>query len=241
MPLATYSFGNAVYAVINTANDVAGAWIVDHVATKRSRVDFVGISGCCFAICFLTPFFRWAKPSNYWDGIHFVTSLSLYDTLYAFTCILMGSVVTDNHHMSDKARVRFMASGKIVNLGISFMVARIGLALFDVNNLGPFRKFILVLVTAVCLMFWLAQRMIQGRFWTIQWKKLRIRNVILDQSSHTTQPPTNVENMKWRQVLRGTKTISIQCRKNKTKKLTRLLCYSSTLLHLLRLLESQKL
>ena len=122
LPLASYSFGSFVFSMINTANDLLGAWIVDHVATRRKRTDLVALSGILFAVCFLTPFFRWqqvghddadandmnnnnaAKQNTVWDLSHFVLSLSAYDTLYSFTAILLGSVVTDNHHLSDRER-----------------------------------------------------------------------------------------------------------------------------------------
>ena len=67
-----------------------------------------------------------------------MASMSLYDTMYAFMCILMGSVITDNHDMSDHDRVRFMACGKVVNLVASFLVARIGLAILQETTWQPF-------------------------------------------------------------------------------------------------------
>jgi hypothetical protein len=172
LPLPTYSLGSFVFSIINTMNDVAGAWLVDHVAMTRARSDMIGMSGCLFALLFLTPFFRWPRntvnntmtsSSNlWWDGVHFVTTMSLYDTLYSFTAILMGSVVTDNHSMTDKARVQFMASGKVVNLMSSFTVARIGLAIFRVDNLYSFRIFLVLLAVSVAIMFLVAQAMISG-------------------------------------------------------------------------------
>jgi hypothetical protein len=150
LPLPVYSLGSFFVSMINTANDVAGAWLVDHVALTMPRSDLIGRTGCAFALLFLTPFFRWptsasaaaavsastASNSNdtaqslVWDGLHFVTTMSLYDTLSSFTTMLLGSVVTDNHSMTDSARVQFMASGKVVNLFASFAVARMGLAIF---------------------------------------------------------------------------------------------------------------
>ena len=160
LPLSTYSVGNVIFSVINTANDVLGAWLVDSVATWMNRSDLIGIAGCMFSICFLTPFFRWTEPSSNgtFDGIHFVASMSAYDTLYSFTMILLGSVVTDNHHMTERERVWFMASGKIVNLIASFIVARIGLALFDeTDDLYSFKIFLVALAMTVAVLFVLAQ------------------------------------------------------------------------------------
>jgi Na+/melibiose symporter-like transporter len=85
--------------------------------------------------------------------------MSLYDTLYSFTFILMGSVVTDNHHMSDSDRVQFMASGKAFNLVASFIVARLGLEIFEMNDMEHFQLFLLLLAILVCVMFVLAQAM----------------------------------------------------------------------------------
>lgn len=161
LPLPTYSVGNFFYSAINIANDLAGAWLIDHAATTISRSEMVGLSGCIFSLCFLTPFFRWQGPS-FLDGPHFVVSTSLYDTLYSFTAILIGSVVTDNHQMSDKTRVQFMASGKVCNLIASFMVARIGLHLFDTKLLFRFRLFLLLLAFITALLFVIAQDMISG-------------------------------------------------------------------------------
>jgi len=65
----------------------------------------------------------------------------MYDTLYSFTSILLGSLVTDNHHMTDKERINFMASGKILNLFAAFFVAKIGLEIFETNSMNQFRIF----------------------------------------------------------------------------------------------------
>jgi hypothetical protein len=163
LPLPVYSAGSVIFAIVNTANDVAGAWLVDHVATTMPRSDLVGISGCVFCLAFLTPFFRYSSSSSVMQGgAHFVASMSAYDTLYSFTAILMGSVVTDNHSMTDKARVQYMASSKVLNLVASLVVARIGLSLFDVTNLRPFRSFLVVLASAVGVLFVTAQAMILG-------------------------------------------------------------------------------
>lgn len=158
LPITTFATGNFIFSFINTANDLLGAWFVDHTATKTSRSSLVGVSGCIFAVCFLAPFFRPAFISK-WGGTHFVISMSLYDTMYSFMAILMGSVITDNHNMSDKDRVRFMASGKVLNLIVSFIVARVGLDLFDTSDLTGFRTFLLVLSIITCGMFVVSQRL----------------------------------------------------------------------------------
>lgn len=159
LPLETYSRGNLVYAIINTINDFLGAWILDSIAsTSIHRSDLIGISGGIFAVCFMTPFFRWRKSSQ-WDGLHFVVSMSLYDTAFSFNTILLGSLVTDNHHMNDRERVWFMASGKIACLVAAFLVARIGLALFDAGDMTRFRAFLWVLAVITAGLFLVAQVM----------------------------------------------------------------------------------
>jgi Na+/melibiose symporter-like transporter len=158
LPLTTFATGNLIFSVINTANDVAGAWIADAFASESSRSSIIGLSGCLFAVCFLSPFFRWrASSSSLWDGVHFVTSMSLYDSMFSFTTILIGSVVTDDHTISDHARVRFMASGKVVNLVASLAVARFGLAVFSGDDMKAFRIFVLILCMLVCVLFLIAQ------------------------------------------------------------------------------------
>jgi hypothetical protein len=196
LPLSTYSYGNAVYAIINTANDLAGAWLVDHVATHRNRTDLVGMAGCIFAVCFLTPFFRWRAPSQSWDGVHFVTTLSLYDTMFAFVAILMGSIITDNHKMSENSRVRFMASGKLINLFTSFVVARAGLSTFDVQDLTHFRIFVVCLAMLVSLMFIIAQRMIHVKSRTVT----ASRQDALKVSASATAASSQKGKLHWRQV-----------------------------------------
>uniref|UniRef100_A0A7S2VBA9 ADP,ATP carrier protein n=1 Tax=Entomoneis paludosa TaxID=265537 RepID=A0A7S2VBA9_9STRA len=175
LPLSSYGRGSFIFAIINTVNDLVGAWIVDHAsATTISRADMVGVSGCIFAICFLTPFFRWkSQPgARLWqDTFHFVISMSLYDTLYSFTSILIGSIVTDDHTMSDKQRVQFLASGKLVTMVASFLVARIGLSFFDIDSsMFDFRVFLVVMATTAALLFLSGQTLISGTpFPFIQW------------------------------------------------------------------------
>ncbi|MGK3754149.1 MAG: hypothetical protein ACI8RD_006458 [Bacillariaceae sp.] len=53
LPLHSYSTGNLVFTVVNTTNDLLGAWLLDAAATRMNRSDLIGISGCIFALCFL--------------------------------------------------------------------------------------------------------------------------------------------------------------------------------------------
>jgi hypothetical protein len=185
LPRTTYSAGNVVVMAVNTVAHVLGAYAVDHMAAVRvisssARSELTGLSGCLFALCFITPFFRWSNgaaaaaadegsgggdwdlSTGLWDGIHYVLSLSLYYTGFAFSSIVMASVVNDNHHMSDHARVSYMASGKICNLLGSLVVTRIGLALFDPADLFRFRVFLVALVAFAWAMFAVAQFLISS-------------------------------------------------------------------------------
>ena len=53
LPLRAYSTGNLIITVVNTANDLLGAYLLDAAATKMNRSDFIGISGAVLALCFL--------------------------------------------------------------------------------------------------------------------------------------------------------------------------------------------
>lgn len=165
LPLEAFSTGNMIFSVVNTSNDFLGAWFLDSVATNRKRSDLIGISGFIFALLFLMPFYRWKEPSTHlWDGAHFVVTLSLYDTICSFNSILLGSLVTDNHHMTDKERIWFMASGKIANLTVGLFVARIGLEVFDEDDLTRFRRFLILLAALAALMFCASQALLRYSF-----------------------------------------------------------------------------
>jgi Na+/melibiose symporter-like transporter len=208
LPLSVFATGNFIFSFINTANDLAGAWFVDHVATKASRSSLVGLSGCIFAVCFLAPYFRPQHLSGWKAGMHFVTSLSLYDTMYSFMAILMGSVITDNHNMSDRDRVRFMASGKLVNLVASFCVARVGLELFESSNMQIFRVFLLGLSMLTCCMFVAAQILMNGPHFVVYWNQCcggrrKADEAAAQQQQHgeTHQRPSRKAPLKLRQVV----------------------------------------
>jgi hypothetical protein len=164
--------------------------MVDVFASKSSRSSIIGLSGCVFALCFLSPFFRWKTESNFSAGAHFVTSMSLYDTMYSFVCILMGSVITDNHNMSDHDRVKFLASGKVVNLFASFLVARVGLGIFAKDNMAAFRTFVIFIAVIVSVLFAIAQWMMTPEV-IISWKTCQYRRNVL-RTSHEdscSRPP----------------------------------------------------
>ena len=170
LPLETFFTGNILLAVINTCSNFCGAFALDSLASRRERSDLLGLSGIMFAFFFLGPFFRWKEP----DGFHFVFSLALYDATRSFNIILLGSLVTDNHHMSDNERVSFMASGKFANLLAAFLVSRIGLKVFDDEDLKQFQSFLKVLAIITALLFMLSQFLARYSI-VLKWKPFSLR------------------------------------------------------------------
>ncbi|CAB9519502.1 Transmembrane protein 180 [Seminavis robusta] len=166
LPLPVYSVGSTIFACINTANDVAGAWLVDSLTNccgGKQRHELVGWSGCLFALCFLTPFFFGSSlvgSGIFWQGAHFVTSLSLYDTMFSFHCILIHSILSDQSSMSDGDRVTFLATEKIVSMFVPMVVSRAALAVFDTNNLQPLRTYLLFIAGMVSIMSLMAQKLL---------------------------------------------------------------------------------
>jgi hypothetical protein len=53
LPLHAYSIGSVAFSLINTANDLLGAWLLDAAAANMNRSDLIGISGCILSLCFL--------------------------------------------------------------------------------------------------------------------------------------------------------------------------------------------
>jgi len=147
-----------------------------------------------------TPFFRWdnSSESDIYDQAHFIISISMYDTLYSFTAILLGSLVTDNHHMTDKERVNFMASGKILNLFAALFVARFFLEIFDTDNMHQFRIFLVALALFVAVLFLISQIMIHYHV-VVHWKAMRIR--FLDIHRRQNYTPKRTKKLKPYQVI----------------------------------------
>ena len=162
LPLSSYAFGTFIYTIIDVINDIGGAYFVDAYAMRSSR-GAIGKSGCLLALCFLAPFFRGGrriKDSPFLATSHFIISVSSYDTLFTFLSMLIGSYFTDNAHtLSESTRINFTASGKIVNLIGSFVVGRVGLELFDTDDMTSFRVHVLILSGIACVLFVLAQRL----------------------------------------------------------------------------------
>ena len=162
LPLSSFSFGTFVYTIIDVVNDIGAAYFVDAYALRSSR-GAIGRSGCLLALCFLAPFFRGGrriKESPFLATSHFIISVSSYDTLLTFLSMLIGSYFTDNAHtLSESTRINFTASGKICNLIGSFIVGRVGLELFDTDDMKSFRVHVLILSGVACALFVLAQRL----------------------------------------------------------------------------------
>lgn len=146
------------------------------------------------------PFFRWEDPSEveFYDEAHFIVSMSMFDTLNSFTAILLGSLVTDNHHMTDQERINFMASGKILNLLSAFVVARIGLVIFDEDNIKDFRVFLVILAAVVGMLFLIAQVMTHYHI-VVRWKSFSVR--FFDFGKRQDQAPRTSGRLMIRQVV----------------------------------------
>ena len=53
LPIRSYSTGNLIIMVVNTSNDLFGAYLLDTAATTMNRSDLVGLSGVILAVAFL--------------------------------------------------------------------------------------------------------------------------------------------------------------------------------------------
>jgi Na+/melibiose symporter-like transporter len=125
--------------------------------------------------------------------------MSMYDTMYSFSAILLGSLVTDNHHLTDTERVNFMASGKILNLVSAFLVAKIGLNIFDEDDMPKFRVFLVSLSAIVTVLFLVAQAMTHYNIF-IRWKSFKIS--FLDIKHEKPSTHNSSEKLKPRQVFK---------------------------------------
>ena len=135
------------------------------------------------------PFFRWKDTREKYDEAHFVLTISMYRTLYSFTKILLGSLVTDNHHLTDQERINFMASGKTLNLVAAFFVAKIGLEVFETNNMNQFRIFLVALALFVAILFLISQIMIYYHV-VPDWTTMRI-SFLHNKRRQNSAPKTN--------------------------------------------------
>ena len=53
LPLRAYSTGNLFITVVNTFNDLVGAFFLDAAATKMNRSDLIGLAGVLLSLGFL--------------------------------------------------------------------------------------------------------------------------------------------------------------------------------------------
>ena len=113
--------------------------------------------------------------------------MSLYDTLYSFAMILYGSIVSDDHEMTEEKRIRFMAVCKMVNLVASLIATRTGLFLFRVDDLYHMRCFLVVLVLVVMALSVVAQGLIHGKSVRFSFRNLVPRKGTKVEEASTTK------------------------------------------------------
>ncbi|VEU36991.1 unnamed protein product [Pseudo-nitzschia multistriata] len=92
-----------------------------------------------------------------------------------------------------------MASGKILNLFAAFFVAKIGLEIFEAENMNRFRIFLVTLALIVAILFLIAQVMVHYRI-KIYWKSMRIR--FLHNAKRENQTPKPTARLNPKQVFR---------------------------------------
>ena len=151
----------------------------NHSKIIEHRSDVVGCLGVLLSLSFVMPFCRfWQHESGVglWqvlDGLHFVVSMTIYDTLSTIMTISLASAVSDDHNMTDQERVQNMSSSQVYNLVASMMVAFVGLLLFPHNTtygddmveyrLGNFQFYIVVLAGVAIWVYGMAQSIISGK------------------------------------------------------------------------------
>ncbi|KAF0746518.1 hypothetical protein AaE_008095, partial [Aphanomyces astaci] len=100
LDLSSYATGHVIYAVINTLNDIVGAVLLDSLALTRGRAWLLQCGGILWSLSFLLPWYPWPA----YPAVHFVVSLSCYDTMYSFCAIAGGSLLTEMD-ISDSQRI----------------------------------------------------------------------------------------------------------------------------------------
>mmetsp|Transcript_8113 Transcript_8113/g.20146 ORF Transcript_8113/g.20146 Transcript_8113/m.20146 type:complete len:366 (+) Transcript_8113:145-1242(+) len=122
----------------------------------------------------------------------------MYDTSFSFTTILLGSLVTDNHHMTDEERVNFMASGRILNLFAAFGIARIGLEIFETHKINQFRIFLVAVALLVAILFLISHIMIHYHL-DVSWKRMKIS--LLKNRKQQNYPAKSIVRPKPKQII----------------------------------------
>ncbi|KAH9119475.1 hypothetical protein LEN26_011634 [Aphanomyces euteiches] len=147
LDLTAYATGHAIYAVINTLNDILGAVILDYLALAKGRAWLLQCGGLLWAVSFLLPWFPW--PS--YPAIHFVFSLSCYDTMFSFCAIAGGSLLTEMD-ISDSTRIHVLRVKTIAGMSVGFIVTTLGQAWFPNKPLFRFFCIGIALLSACCFL-----------------------------------------------------------------------------------------
>ncbi|OQS02038.1 hypothetical protein THRCLA_05558 [Thraustotheca clavata] len=138
LDLAAYASGHVIYAIVNTLNDLLGAYFVDAWAPIKGRAWLLSFGGAVWTVMFLLPWFPWKS----YPAFHFVFSLSCYDTLYSFCAIAGGSLLTEMN-ISDSQRIQILRVKSIVGMTVAFVTTQLGQYFFA--SKGTFRIYCVVL------------------------------------------------------------------------------------------------
>ncbi|KDO34691.1 hypothetical protein SPRG_00755 [Saprolegnia parasitica CBS 223.65] len=112
--------------------------------------------GCVWSIMFLLPWFPWrAHPA-----LHFVVSLSCYDTLYSFCAIAGGSLLTEMH-VSDRQRIQILRVKTVVGMAAAFVVMQLGQYYFADKT--AFRAYCVALTSLAAALYAVFYSLLQTR------------------------------------------------------------------------------
>ncbi|OQR82998.1 hypothetical protein ACHHYP_15208 [Achlya hypogyna] len=154
LDLASYASGHVLYAVVNTLNDLVGAYCVDAWAPKHGRAWLMLCGGTLWAFTFLLPWFPWRS----YPAVHFVVSLSAYDTLYSFCAIAGGSLLTEMN-ISDHQRINILRLKTVVGMTTAFLATQAGQFLFSSKDM--FRVYCAALACAAAGLYALFYHLLQ--------------------------------------------------------------------------------
>ncbi|ETV93880.1 hypothetical protein, variant 1 [Aphanomyces invadans] len=145
LELSSYATGHAIYAAINTLNDIVGAAVLDSLSLTKGRAWLLQCGGLLWSLCFLLPWYPW--PS--YPAVHFVFSLSCYDTMYSFCAIAGGSLLTEMD-ITDSQRIHVLRVKSIFGMATTLLVTSLGQTLFPHKSAFRFFCAGLTLVSGVC-------------------------------------------------------------------------------------------
>ncbi|EQC41558.1 hypothetical protein, variant [Saprolegnia diclina VS20] len=112
--------------------------------------------GCAWSIMFLLPWFPWRA----YPALHFVVSLSCYDTLYSFCAIAGGSLLTEMH-VSDRQRIQILRVKTIVGMASAFVVMQLGQYYFADKT--AFRAYCVALALLAAALYGIFYSLLQTR------------------------------------------------------------------------------